>query len=258
MNAVLLLAVLVQVEVVEQPNAHVLVRCRVRDAEVHADGTPVGKVNKRLPVFVGEQPLQMAVVRRGCWDVLFDLPLKKGKSLTVNVPNLRPGISLVGHEMNLVNDFRLMNRSGRGSREGYKVTHTTSHVEVVGAPFHGTMFQYLTGKTKKADYYVLRFEYQIDKGTTLTTADMFGAHRFPLIIDGKPHTFIVVVGKESGWALLDYKTIVPKIVMSPVNLSYIAIPYKPGAKGRFVLRRFFFKVIDEKTFDALSKAYGRD
>jgi len=242
-----------QVEIIEEPNAAITIKSIVRDAVVHVDGDEVGPVNKKLEIFVSEdEPTSFAVTRQGRWDVIFDIKMKAGKSVVARIGTMKPGVTLIGNELTSM-DIDVSNYSARIGEN--KILRTVTGLEIKGDPFANRCVTIQVEKVKTAKYYILRFEYIIDKGTSIRDAGMFGTRATTVIKDGKPHTVIIVVGDTHGWAIFDFRTIVKIPSVVSAGLHMCTFYYSEGARGRIAFDRFFFKHIDENLFSMLSKAY---
>ena len=242
-----------QVEIIEEPNAAITIKSIVRDAVVYVDGDEAGPVNKKLEIFVSEEELtNFAVTRQGRWDVIFDLKMKPGKSVVARIGTMKPGITLIGNELNSM-DVSVLNYSARVGEN--KILRTVTGVEIKGNPFASRSVAIQVRKIRTAKYYILRFEYLVDKGTSIRDAGMFGTLATPVIKDGRPHTVIIVVGTTHGWAIFDFRTIVKIPSVSSSGLHTCTFYCNEGTRGRILFDRFFFKRIDENLFLMLSQAY---
>jgi hypothetical protein len=253
-SALVFVAVLAQVELIEEPNASVTVNCPTPKAVVSINGVDADLVGRKIPVTASDRPLEVAVNCEGYWDVFFDLPIKKGQNLVLRVAALKPGVSMMDGRLDLEKDFDRFTNGLRGPLVKYTITATADQVVFKG-PFEGKWTSYGTRRLTSFPYMVSRVEYIAETGSELTTANLLGWDGAPLVIDGKPHTVIAISGPIKAWTIMDYTQAITSRDTS--NPHVVLLNHKPGAKGTFILRRFYGKQIDEATFNKLAAAYGQ-
>jgi len=254
-TAFAVVAVLAQVEVVEEPNAHLTVMCQTKGTKVLIDGTEVGEVNRRLGIVAGERHLTL--VRDGCWDVHYDLTIRKGQNARLRIRRMLTGVNLSDSRYSVASLHTQM-LGVRGTPKNYTIKRTANKIRAEGRPFEGHGLHVYAYDFRKWRHFVVRLEYIIDRGSQITGAGFFGWKGASPVIDGRPHTVIVVVGPDRGFAIHDYKKVVRDTSLRGNDICTLGVGYdgKSKARGAFTLQNFFARELTEEEFTRLAKAYG--
>jgi len=254
-TALVLAVTFSQVEVVEVPNAHLTVMCQTKGTKVLIDRMEVGEVNKRLGIVAGERHLTL--VREGCWDIHYDLTIRKGQNARLRIRSMLIGINLSDSEYSVASLHTQM-LGVRGTPKNYTIKKTVNKICAEGKPFEGHGLHVSSQRFRSWRHFVVRCDYIIDRGSQITGADFFGWKGASIVIDGRPHTVIVVIGPDRGFAIHDYKKIVPNTSLFQHDIYTMRIGYdgKSKPRGAFTLQNFYAREITEEEFTRLAKAYG--